>query len=37
MKDLSWKTISKEYIFKDDWIRMRKDSCETPEGKLVSP
>lgn len=37
MKDLSWKTISKEYIFKDEWIRMRRDSCETPEGKLISP
>ena len=37
MKDLTWKTISKEYIFKDSWIRMRKDACETQEGKLISP
>ena len=37
MKDLSWKTLSSEYMFKDNWIRMRKDTCETQEGKLITP
>ncbi len=37
MKDLSWKTLSKEYLFKDTWFTVRKDTCETKEGKIVSP
>ncbi len=37
MKDLSWKTLSKEYLFTDAWLTMRKDTCETREGKLITP
>jgi 8-oxo-dGTP pyrophosphatase MutT (NUDIX family) len=37
MKDLSWKTLSSEYIFKDTWFTIRKDTCETQEGKIISP
>ncbi len=37
MKDLSWKTLSKEYLFKDTWFTIRKDTCETRDGKIISP
>ncbi|MBS1918141.1 MAG: NUDIX hydrolase [Bacteroidetes bacterium] len=37
MKDLSWKKISSEYLYKDTWFTIRKDTCETNEGKIVSP
>src|ERR1700761_8563595 len=37
MKDLSWRTISKEYLFKEQWLSLRKDTCETREGKLITP
>lgn len=37
MKDLSWKTLSSEYLFKDTWFTVRKDTCETQEGKLITP
>ena len=37
MKDLSWKTLSSEYLFKDSWFTVRKDTCETREGKLITP
>jgi ADP-ribose pyrophosphatase len=37
MKDLSWKTLSSEYLFKDTWFTVRKDTCETKEGKIISP
>lgn len=37
MKDLSWKTISKEYLFTDTWLTMRRDTCETQEGKRIYP
>lgn len=37
MKDLSWKILSSEYLFKDAWFTVRKDSCETKEGKFISP
>lgn len=37
MKDLSWKTISSEYLHKDTWFTIRVDKCETNEGKIVYP
>ncbi|MHA4810277.1 NUDIX hydrolase [Flavitalea flava] len=37
MKDLSWKTLSSEYIFKESWFTIRKDTCETQEGKIIEP
>lgn len=37
MKDLSWKTLSSEYIFKENWFTIRKDTCETNEGKIIEP
>ncbi len=37
MKDLSWKTLSSEYLFRDTWFTIRKDTCETADGKIVSP
>jgi ADP-ribose pyrophosphatase len=37
MKDLHWKTLSSQYLFTDDWLTLRADTCETPQGKLVSP
>jgi ADP-ribose pyrophosphatase len=37
MKDLSWKKISSEYISKDIWGTVRKDVCQTAEGKIINP
>ena len=37
MKDLKWKTLSSEYLFNDPWFKVRKEKCETPEGKIVYP
>jgi len=37
MKDLRWKKISSEYISKDIWGTVRKDVCQTAEGKIISP
>src|ERR1700748_2359814 len=37
MKDLSWETLSREYIFKETWFTLRRDTCETQEGKLITP
>ena len=34
---MKWKTISSEYIFKDTWFTIRKDTCIKPDGKIVSP
>ena len=35
MKDLRWKKISSEYISKDIWGTVRKDVCQTAEGKII--
>jgi 8-oxo-dGTP pyrophosphatase MutT (NUDIX family) len=37
MRDLKWKTLKSEYLFKDLWFTVRKDTCERPDGKIVSP
>jgi 8-oxo-dGTP pyrophosphatase MutT (NUDIX family) len=37
MKDMKWKTLSSEYLFNDRWLKVRKEKCETPGGKIVDP
>ncbi len=37
MSDLKWKTLSSEYLFNDQWFKVRKEVCETPQGKIVDP
>lgn len=37
MSDLTWKTLSSEYLFKDNWLRARKDRCERPDGTIIDP
>jgi ADP-ribose pyrophosphatase len=37
MRDLRWKTLSSEYLFKEAWFTVRKDVCEKPDGKIVDP
>src|SRR5258706_13763056 len=34
---MKWKIISSEYLFKDLWFTVRKDRCETPDGKIIDP
>jgi hypothetical protein len=34
---MRWKILSSEYLFKDTWFSVRKDRCETPDGKIVDP
>lgn len=34
---MKWKTLSSEYLFRDLWFKVRKERCETPEGKIVDP
>ena len=37
MKDLSWKTLSSDYLYHDTWFTIRKDRCQTKEGKIIDP
>ena len=37
MKDLRWKTLASEYLHNDTWLTIRKDTCLTPGGALISP
>lgn len=34
---MNWKTLSSTYLFNDLWFTVRKDRCETPQGKIVDP
>ncbi|MET0392380.1 MAG: NUDIX hydrolase [Chitinophagaceae bacterium] len=37
MKDLKWKTLSSEELFSDLWFKVRRDTCEAPDGRIISP
>ena len=32
---MKWKVLSSEYLFNDRWFKVRKDVCESPEGKII--
>ncbi|MBM3415239.1 MAG: NUDIX hydrolase [Bacteroidetes bacterium] len=34
---MKWETLSSEYLFNDRWFKVRKEICETPDGKIVDP
>lgn len=34
---MNWKLIKSEYLFKDLWFTVRKDTCERSSGQLVDP
>lgn len=34
---MNWKTLKSEYLFNDLWFKVRRETCETPQGKIVSP
>jgi ADP-ribose pyrophosphatase len=36
-KDMNWKILSSEYLFNDLWLTVRKDRCESPQGKIIDP
>ncbi len=36
-RDLTWKTLSSEYLLKDTWATIRVDTCEKPDGEIVTP
>ena len=37
LNQMNWKILSSEYLFSDLWFKVRKDICETPQGKIVNP
>jgi len=36
-KQMNWKLLSSDYLYKDGWFTARKDRCEMPSGKIVDP
>lgn len=34
---MKWKLVKSDYLFKDLWFTVRKDTCIRPNGKLVDP
>jgi ADP-ribose pyrophosphatase len=34
---MKWKLLSSELLFNDPWFKVRKETCETPKGKIVTP
>ncbi|MBV9986284.1 MAG: NUDIX hydrolase [Chitinophagaceae bacterium] len=36
-RNMKWKTISSKQIFTETWMNIRADTCERPDGTIVSP
>ena len=34
---MKWKTLSSKYLFKDTWFTVRQDTCEAPDGRIITP
>ena len=34
---MEWKTIKSEYLFKDLWFTVRRDTCERADGRIIYP
>lgn len=34
---MKWRILSSEYLFSDLWFKVRRDRCETAEGKIIEP
>lgn len=34
---MEWKIVSTDYLFRDKWFTVRKDTCLRPDGKLIDP
>lgn len=34
---MNWKTLASKYLFTDNWLTLRVDKCERPDGKIVEP
>lgn len=32
---MRWKVLESEYLHKEPWLTIRKERCETPEGKII--
>ena len=35
MKDMDWKVLSSEYLFKRPWLTARRDTCQLPDGRVM--
>ncbi len=37
MRNAKWKVLESQFIFNDPWLKVRREKCETPSGKIVEP
>jgi len=34
---MNWKKLESKYLFRDNWLTLRADRCERPDGKIINP
>jgi 8-oxo-dGTP pyrophosphatase MutT (NUDIX family) len=34
---MNWKKLDSKYLFRDNWLTLRADRCERPDGKIIDP
>ncbi|MFN6540706.1 MAG: NUDIX hydrolase [Nostoc sp. EkiNYC01] len=37
MNSFDWTVLSSKYLVQDKWLKLRADTCQMPEGKIVEP
>lgn len=37
MRDLTWKVLESNYVYKDRWFIARADKCAFPDGRIIEP
>lgn len=37
MHHLDWKVLKSEYLLQNEWLAVRADLCEMPDGRLIDP
>lgn len=35
--NMNWKTLASTYLFTDEWLTIRADKCQLPNGKIIEP
>ena len=35
LKNMDWKVISSEYLFRRPWLTARRDKCQLPDGRII--
>ncbi len=36
-RDMAWKVLKRDIVFKDTWVQLEASKCELPDGRIIEP